>query len=378
MMNNKGQFSIIAALLVAVVLVASVVTTYSAIRYNPVEGQPQILSAIDETNLALKQVLGFTVGYYGSVLQVTGNSSYAKTLATNYMNSGLENVADMRPEWGTSFNVTSLTLSTNWFTNESYSEGDLNITYGLTGLGITGIAYASSCRLDVQITPSNSPNQVCVSVVKDGSEPVVGLSASSFKFYLYQNGNLTWGMQNPPDDPISSTDGTYTIDIPAGINPQSYAIQVQDTRGISVAACSFSHFTAGLTFNTTTVIGGDYVDQNNSAVDSIADMGADSNFTAQQYGPDSIYDTMTEAANGTTPQPTYPANWNPIGSTTCVSGDTTKLAANDGVYMTLGSYGSALQRKRSMPIRKLTVRFRLTDYQLKLSSSDQSGNNFRI
>ena len=34
-MNNKGQFSIIAALLVAVVLIASVIDTYSAIRYSP-------------------------------------------------------------------------------------------------------------------------------------------------------------------------------------------------------------------------------------------------------------------------------------------------------------------------------------------------------
>ncbi len=107
-MNNKGQFSIIAALLVAVVLIASVMATYSAIRYSPIQSQPQILSAIDETNLALKQILGFTVGYYGSVMQVTGNSSYAQTLATNYLDSGLENVADIKPEWGASFNVANL------------------------------------------------------------------------------------------------------------------------------------------------------------------------------------------------------------------------------------------------------------------------------
>ena len=81
MLNRKGQFSIIAALLVAVVLVASVMTTYSAIRYNPVSEQPQILNAMDETNLGLKEILGFTVGYYGSVLKVTGNQTYANELA---------------------------------------------------------------------------------------------------------------------------------------------------------------------------------------------------------------------------------------------------------------------------------------------------------
>ncbi len=89
-MNNKGQFSIIAALFVVVILVSSVMVTYSAIHYSSNQGQPQIISAIDETNLALKQVLGFTVGYYGSILQVTGNSSYAYAQSSSYLNSGLD------------------------------------------------------------------------------------------------------------------------------------------------------------------------------------------------------------------------------------------------------------------------------------------------
>src|SRR3989304_2655782 len=102
--NSKGQFSIIAALLVAIILIAAVMTTYATIRYGPLQDQPQVLSAIDEINLALKQVLGFTVGYYGSVLQVTGNTSYARMLASNYLQSGLINIGDVRPEWGASFN----------------------------------------------------------------------------------------------------------------------------------------------------------------------------------------------------------------------------------------------------------------------------------
>ena len=118
-------------------------------------------------------------------------------------------------------------------------------------------------------------------------------------------------MVNPQDEPASSSNGTYIIDVPTGINPQSYAVQVQDKRGITVAASSFSHFTARLTFNTTTVIGGDYVNQFNSSIDSLADVGTHSNFTAQQYDPDGIYDTVTQATGGTVPQPNYPAYWNP-------------------------------------------------------------------
>jgi uncharacterized protein (UPF0333 family) len=154
-MNNKGQFSIIAALLVAVVLVAAVMTTYSAIRYNPVQGQPQILSAVDETNQALKQLLGFTVGYYGSVLKVTGNVTYAQQLAKNYLDSGIANVGSIKPEWGLSLNNTSPILKANWFTNDSYSQGNMTVIYDLNGLGITGISYSVSSRLEVQVSNSN-------------------------------------------------------------------------------------------------------------------------------------------------------------------------------------------------------------------------------
>ena len=38
---------------------------------------------------------------------------------------------------GNFFQYTALSLATNWFTNDSYSEGTLNVTYDLTGLGIT-------------------------------------------------------------------------------------------------------------------------------------------------------------------------------------------------------------------------------------------------
>jgi uncharacterized protein (UPF0333 family) len=79
--DKRGQFSIIAALLVAVMLIATVIITYSTIRNFPIGEQPQVLSAIDETNLALKQILGFTVGYYGSILQVTGDRDYANDSA---------------------------------------------------------------------------------------------------------------------------------------------------------------------------------------------------------------------------------------------------------------------------------------------------------
>jgi uncharacterized protein (UPF0333 family) len=247
-MNNKGQFSIIAALLVAVVLIAAVMTTYSAIRYSTLQEQPQVLSAIDETNLALKQILGFTVGYYGSVLKVTGNSSYARTLATNYLSSGLNNIADIRPEWGPSFNVTELTLKTNWFTDASYSIGDVTVKYDLTGLGVYGISYSASSRLDVTVSDSNSTSQASLTILKDDDEPLINLGSNNFDFYRYDYEDSTWALINPTNI-TSYADGTYVIDLPSGVPGDSYVLQVEDTRGIIVTAASFSRYTATLAWD---------------------------------------------------------------------------------------------------------------------------------
>jgi hypothetical protein len=248
-MNSKGQFSIIAALLVAVVLIATVIVTYSTIRNSPIQDQPQILSAIDETNFAIKQILGFTVGYYGSVLKVTGNSLYARTLAMEYLHSGLVNIANMHPEWGASFSVEGSGLYAYWFTNTSYSGGNLAVKYNLTGLGIYGIAYETSCRLMVQIENTVSNNQTQLAVTKDEGEPLIHLGKQNFKFYRYIYTNSTWKLITPSTEPVAFANGTYIIDIPSGIDPYSYLIQVEDPRGLIVVASSFSRYTCTLTWN---------------------------------------------------------------------------------------------------------------------------------
>jgi hypothetical protein len=294
--NRQGQFSIIAALLVAVVLIAAVMSTYAAIRYSTVEDNPQVLSAVDEINLALRQVVGFTVGYYGSVLQVTGNTSYAKVLASNYLQSGLRNIGDLRPEWGASFAVTTLNLRTDWFSNVSYSSGDLSIKYNLTGIGLTNMAYSASSRLDVKIFESSS-SQAFLSITKDGSEPLVNLAKQNLRFYHYLDSASTWELLAPTVDPVVYANGTYVIDLPAGVDLDSYIIKIEDNRGIIVVASSFRSYAASLIRNNT-FTSADYVDLNNSDLDSSADKGAQSNFAAQQSAPDSIYDTLTEVNTG--------------------------------------------------------------------------------
>ncbi len=293
--NIRGQFSIIAALLVAVVLIAAVMSTYSTIRYGTMQDQPQVMSSVDEMNLALKQVVGFTVGYYGSVLQVTGNTSYARQLASNYLQSGLRNIGDIRPEWGASFSVDVLNLRTNWFSNKSYSSGNLAITYNLTGIGLYNMTYFASSRLDVEVFESSS-DQALLSVTKDESEPLISLSKQNLRFYHYVNSESMWELLTPSANPIVYANGTYIITVPAGVDPDSYLIKIEDQRGIIVVASSFGSYKSTIQNGTYSIA--DYVDTNDSDVDSSADKGTQSGFAAQQSAPDTVYDTLTEINYG--------------------------------------------------------------------------------
>jgi hypothetical protein len=246
-LNKKGQFSIIAALLVAVVLVTALITTYTLVRNSPFEKPPEVLGAVDEMNLAIKRSLEFTVGYYGSVLQVTGNMTYAKDLAANYLYSGLLYVAQTHPEWSPSFAFNYSDTSTSWFNPTSRSIGNLSMTYSLSGLGISNIHYSTSCELNVAII-STEANQTRISVTKEDNMPLLTLTQSSFNFYSYNYVASAWTTVNP-NSILAFSNGTYIMNIPSGVDSTAYMVKVVDPRGVTTTASRVSYYTYTLTWN---------------------------------------------------------------------------------------------------------------------------------
>jgi hypothetical protein len=251
--NRKGQFSIIAAVLVSIVLVTALITTYSIIRNTPLQDRPQILGAISEMNTAISRILEFAVGYYGSILQVTGNTTYAKLLATNYLQSSFEHIAYTHPSWSPTIQITHSRLAATWFNKTSSSQGMLNVTYSLMGLGISDIQYSASARLRITVNPSNT-SYVLARVTRDGDAPYPSLNKNSFLFFNYSYTESNWKLSNEgvTINSITSTEtySTYNITVPNGIDPSAYMLQVVDPRGIRVTASTFSHYTYALNWNT--------------------------------------------------------------------------------------------------------------------------------
>jgi hypothetical protein len=232
-MSAKGQFSIIAALLISIIVVSAVIMTYANIRNLPFNEPPKVLSSIAEMNLALKGLLEFSTGYYGSILQVTGNVSYAKQLTSIYLQSGFTYIAQSNPSWNPSFNLKYSSFSTCWYQPTSYSMGNLSVTYSLLGLGTSQITYNTSSLLNVQILGTIA-GQSNVRVTSEGNEPDLTLNKTNFFFYLYSGSS--WNQINPSYDPTVSSNGTYTLQIPSGVDQTAYFLKVSDSRGMMTTA----------------------------------------------------------------------------------------------------------------------------------------------
>ena len=234
-LGKKGQFSTIAALFISIIMVGAVITTYAAIRNLPFKEPPKVLSALEEMNLSVKSLLEYSVGYYGSILQVTGNVSYAKAMAMKYLQSGFVYIAQSNPAWNPSFNVSYSAFSTCWFEPTSYSMGNLSVTYSISGLGISQVTYRTSSLLKVDILDTIA-GKSRVLVSREDGQPDLRLGRGSFSFYKYSNSDSDWKLVNPSVDPVVSSNGTYVVQIPSGIDQSSYIIKVYDSRGITATA----------------------------------------------------------------------------------------------------------------------------------------------
>jgi hypothetical protein len=231
--RNKAQFSTIAALLVALIMVSAVIATYANIRNLPFQEPPKILSALEEMNNSLKGLMQYAVGYYGSILQVTGNVSYAKDLTLKYLRSGFVYIAQSKPSWNPSFDIKTSTFSTCWYEPTSYSLGNLSVTYSLSGLGISQVTYEVSSLLRVDILDTVA-GQARVLVTAEGGKADLNLGKRNFFFYRFSES--AWKTVNPDVDPIVYSNGTYALQIPSGVDQSLYLMKVYDSRGITTTA----------------------------------------------------------------------------------------------------------------------------------------------
>ena len=93
LINRRGQFSIMAAFMVLAVVTSAMFVSFNRIQENQFTKPITLASDIKDVNTALHELLGFTAGYYGSIIKLTGNVTYAREKTNSYFESGLETIA---------------------------------------------------------------------------------------------------------------------------------------------------------------------------------------------------------------------------------------------------------------------------------------------
>ena len=125
--------------------------------------------------------------------------------------------------------------------------------------------------------------------------------------------------------------------------------------------------------NVTAVSSNYYANNTSSDVDSNGDTGTHSNFTAQQYGPDSIYDTITETQDPSSVWNYYPSSYTMTGLTSLVSGTLSNLQSDDSQYIQFRSWASATTATTIYSHNEQTSISGTNYYQFKLASADVTG-----
>ena len=229
--NRRGQFAIIASFLTIIVLLSAINLSYNRIQNNQQSEPATILNPTQRINKAIDSLLAFSVSYYASIFNVTGDYSYAQKATRDYLSGGFNKLAHSEAESNPSFELNTTTFKINWYKKQSFSNGTIDLVYDLPNIGLKGLRYGYSASLKVN-TLSMKNGTLLVRVYVDGLTDL-SLTEDNFRFMIYNAQKRAWVFIYPTEIEIM-TDGTYSILIPAEIGQKICFLEVRDNRGIIV------------------------------------------------------------------------------------------------------------------------------------------------
>ena len=239
--KRRGQFQVLAAFLVLIILGGAIISSYKKLGENAQVEPVKVSNTVNEVNTSIWKLLGFATGYYSSIIDVTGNYTYAQNKTKSYLQGGLQNIAEAHPDWGVSFNYGSkdLAFQTNWFDSTSWTKGNWTITYSVPTLGLYGIKVNIVTAIEATIGFTDIVGGKYYShlnITSDNGQSTLVLTKDDFKFFKYDSANRKWTFVNLVSEPTLTSTGEYQIEIPPGVDQKSYYIQVTDQRGIHASA----------------------------------------------------------------------------------------------------------------------------------------------
>jgi len=192
--ERKGQFIIIAAMLLSIMIVSVSTVIYGTVTYYRQERWEEYVTIVDSVKTASSNLLQVGLANYAQ----TSNS----TVLRDYFNQWIRDVRNAYPGFGVDvgyaladgvrsaygFNLNySLGMARRWNQATSYMASNATVSIDVASVGLTGYNFSSHVFLKMSIrdaiwyTKSSKRYVIIyVSVDREGPEPVVNLQASNF------------------------------------------------------------------------------------------------------------------------------------------------------------------------------------------------------
>jgi len=230
--QKRGQFIVIAAMMVAIMIVSIGAVMYGAVTYFKYERWEEYLAIVDNVKSASSRLVEMSLANYTLTLN-------DKTLKNN-LDQWRNNITKAYYGFGVILTYSNATLARHWNDTTSFSGGNatfiLNITsVGLVGYEFTALAFLRVSILDVVWSTSTKDLIVRLTVEEEGLTPLTNLGKSNFQVEIsgYDFPDFTL------DRYYSATHFLYEIRC-ASISkqPEGVAVTVVDNRCVKAVANS--------------------------------------------------------------------------------------------------------------------------------------------
>jgi len=247
--ERKGQFIIIAALLLSIMIIAISTVIYGTVTYYRQERWEEYVTIVDSIKTASCNLLQVGLANYTQTLNQSVLRDYfnlwMRDVRKAYPGFGVDLsyslASGIRSAYGVNINY-NLGLNRTWNQQVSFSASDATVNIDIASVGLTGYNFSSHVFLKMNIRDakwyykaaqaSDRYVLIYVSVDKEGPEPVINLQKSNFVPVKLDGVPQPFSMKRYYE---SKTYGCFIYEIrinSVATQPTSAEVTLQDTRGI--------------------------------------------------------------------------------------------------------------------------------------------------
>ena len=247
--ERKGQFIIIAALLISIMILSISTIIYGTVTYYRQERWEEYVTMIDSIKTGSTNLLGISIAQYSQTNNLTvlrdNLNQWVRDVRKAYPGFGVDltyNLASgIKSAYGLNINY-SLGLARNWNQALSFSAANVTFTIDIASVGLTGYSFSTHAFLKMNIRDAiyytgSKYVSIFVNVEREDLVPITTLQSSNFAVSV-NDGPQSFTFKRG----YSTTYGSHVYELRASFasQPSSVGVTVTDTRGIKTVSGSTS------------------------------------------------------------------------------------------------------------------------------------------